>query len=507
MRRNVEQMHETLDDLGDWLGDIGKRDAKLRGKADTSSGRDGAGDDGTDEEEEAREIEAAKEELRRLSEVQDAAAAASSSSSAAAAAPTGGAAAAGSPAAAAAGKSKKLTHAQRYGQWEEFDADGIVKDMESRDADRERLRKEVVRLENARAQAKARKAAAVAEVASDALKAQGNAAFGAARYEEAVGLYTDALSHTPRSATLYANRALALLKLGAHEEAAEDCDAALLVEPAHAKALFRRAQARQAQGKHDAALTDLEAALEIEPKDKKAREAMAECRRLRKAAEPKPKPRLQRAVIEEVAHDPDNDEDDFVLAAVPAAAPPAAPAQAAAEAQAGAATAADDGGASSGGGPSSAVAPAAKASPGGGAARPLATAPSPTASSLGLPRTLADLERAFRTLRRSAAEFGTYLRRLEPAALGSLIKHNLPADLFSATLAAIDASYFPEHAAAAAASLREMSGAGRFSIMLMCCDKADTKALASIFEQLGAAQKEGALDAALDLKALRKVYT
>ena len=31
MRRNVEQIHSTIGELDGWLGDIGKRDAKLRG--------------------------------------------------------------------------------------------------------------------------------------------------------------------------------------------------------------------------------------------------------------------------------------------------------------------------------------------------------------------------------------------------------------------------------------------------------------------------------------------
>ena len=96
---------------------------------------------------------------------------------------------------------------------------------------------------------------------SDALRVQGNNAFGAARYEEAVGLYTDALGHTPRSAVLYANRALALLKLAANVEAEEDCDAALLIDPGFVKAMLRRAQARHASEKYEGALEDLEAAL------------------------------------------------------------------------------------------------------------------------------------------------------------------------------------------------------------------------------------------------------
>ena len=131
MRRNVEQMHETAADLESWLGDIGKRDNTLRGVAPTGGGSRGAKDEGTDEEEEAREIEEAKEQLRQLSLEQDARDASSS-------APTK--------------KSSKgaQTHAQKYGNWERYDAEGVVNAMEEREADTERLRKEVVRLENQR---------------------------------------------------------------------------------------------------------------------------------------------------------------------------------------------------------------------------------------------------------------------------------------------------------------------------------------------------------------------
>ena len=72
MRRNIEQANEAIEGLGDWLNEVGKKDANLRGHAaPTGSGRDAGGGDETDEEEEAREIEAAKEELRKLSAEQD----------------------------------------------------------------------------------------------------------------------------------------------------------------------------------------------------------------------------------------------------------------------------------------------------------------------------------------------------------------------------------------------------------------------------------------------------
>ena len=479
MRRNVEQMHETAADLESWLGDIGKRDNTLRGVAPTGGGSRGAKDEGTDEEEEAREIEEAKEQLRQLSLEQDARDASSS-------APTK--------------KSSKgaQTHAQKYGNWERYDAEGVVNAMEEREADTERLRKEVVRLENRRAQAKARKVAAAAAAAADALRLQGNEAFGAARYEEAVGLYTDALSHAPRSAVLYANRALALLKLHAYAEAEEDCDAALLLESGFVKALLRRAQARHAREDYDGALSDLEAALEKEPKNGGARSLMAECRRLKAASVPKPVPRLVPVAIETIQHDPDNDNDPFVNTLAPPP-PPTAPttAPSAADATATAAVAPESSAAAAAGGaPDKPAAAKMRALPGG----------APSADSFGTPTSLAEMERAWRSLRGQPSEFATLVRRVEPAKLQALFKNNLPAELFSAILSAVETAFFPEHAARAVEVLRALTHAGRFSILTMCLDKADTRAIGAIFASLEAAHGRGELPADAELTALRKQY-
>jgi len=492
MRRNVEQMHQTAVDLDDFLSDIGKKDANLGSKfAPTGSGKRGGVDgDETDEEEEAREIEEAKADLRRLAAEQDAKDAEVMAN-----------------AGAGKGSSKGggVTHAQKYGQWERYDADSIVDSMEEREVQTERLRKEVVRLENQRAQAKARKAAAHAAAAAEALKANGNAAFGAARYEEAVGLYTDALGHAPRNAVLYANRALALLKLNAHAEAEEDCDASLLLDPGFVKALLRRAQARHAQENFDEALDDLELALDKEPKNGGARQLMAECRRLKAAAAPKQPPKMHTIKIETLTRDPDNDDDPFVQALTPeppAAPPPAAPpppvegagASATDVAPAASSTDTSDG---------AATAAEAKAPP-----KP-ATLPksvAPTADSYGTPATLAEMERAWRSFRSQPSEFATLIRRVEPEKMQSLFKNNLPDEIFAAILAAIDTSFFPELAPRALAVLHAITHAGRFSILTMCLDKKDTKAIESIFGQLEAAKASGGLPPDADLAALRKKY-
>lgn len=489
MRRNVEQAHDAVEGLGDWLNEVGKKDANLRGVvAPTGAGHGGDGDE-TDEEEEAREIEAAKAELRRLAAAQEAEQQQQGKEDQAV--PT-------------VGHKDKVTHAQRYGKWDRFDADGIVKGIEEREADQERLRKEVVRLENARAQAKARKATAAANAASEALKLQGNEAFGQARYEEAVSFYTDALSHTPRSAILYANRALALLKLSAHAEAEEDCDASLMIDGGFVKALLRRAQARHAMEKYDLALEDLEAALEREPKNGAARSLMAECRRLKAAAAPKPKPKMMRVKIEARAHDPDNDGDPFVEAMAPAKAPaPPAAAVSGGDAAADPAAAASD--ASGGSSSSTPLTAEANAERVGKAVRSMASA-KPTADSFGTPGTLAEMERAWRSLRSAPAEFAALIQRIDPAKLQALFKSNLPAEIFSAILSALDTAFFPDQAARAVEILRGLTSAGRFSILTMCLDKADTKAIGSIFSKLEKAEQDGSLPADAGVAALKKQY-
>jgi len=485
MRHNVEEMHQTALDLDDFISDIGKRDAEIRGVDVPGLKRGADGGDETDEEEEAREIEEAKAELRKLAAEQDAKDAETLAN-----------AGAGKGSSKGGGK----THAQKYGQWEQYDADKIVESMEAREAETERLRKEVVRLENTRAQAKARKAAAVAAAAAEALKVQGNNAFAAARYEDAIGMYTDALGHAPRNAVLYANRALSLLKLHAHAEAEEDCDAALLLDPGFVKALLRRAQARHALEQFDAALDDLELALEKEPKNHGARQLMAECRRLKAAAAPKPPVRMVTVQIETLPRDPDNDDDPFVKALVPepppASSTDAPPAAAAASAAAG-------GGASS----DTAEIAAAPAPPKAPTVATLPKAATPTADSFGVPSTLADMERAYRSLRGQPAEFANLIRRIEPDTMRTLFKSSLPAEVFSAILSALDSTFFPEHAGRALAVLQALTHAGRFTILTMCLDKADTKAISSLFSKLDEAKAAGGLGADADVAALRKQYT
>ena len=287
-------------------------------------------------------------------------------------------------------------------------------------------------------------------------------------------------------AALYANRALALLKLRAHAEVEEDCTAALALDPAHVKARLRRAQARQALGAYDGALEDLEAALEAEPRNGAARRRMQECRQLRARAAagrrrrrraPRRPPRRALAV-DEVGHDADNDGDEFVLSVT--APPPgtgAPPPPAARRAPPGA------------GAPPAAGTNAEAAA---GAVRRLPARGPASAAALGEPRTAADVERAWRSLRREPEQWAQYVARLEPALLARLFRSSLPPELLAAFLAALDGGhFFLQRAPAALAALRALSTAGRLSILTMCLDRADAAAIASVFRKLDRALEAG----------------
>lgn len=82
---------------------------------------------------------------------------------------------------------------------------------------------------------------------SEKYKEQGNEAFKTGNWDEALALYTKAISLTNEEgkdlATYLKNRAATLLKLENYEEVVKDCDKCLKIIPSEPKALYRRCQA------------------------------------------------------------------------------------------------------------------------------------------------------------------------------------------------------------------------------------------------------------------------
>jgi len=99
------------------------------------------------------------------------------------------------------------------------------------------------------------------------LKLQAECAISADKLEEARALYGQCLEVRPNDASVLANRALVLLRLGLAQEAEEDCTVAMqFADGPQAKLFYRRALARRERGRMTQALKDALDAQELEPR-------------------------------------------------------------------------------------------------------------------------------------------------------------------------------------------------------------------------------------------------
>ena len=74
---------------------------------------------------------------------------------------------------------------------------------------------------------------------------------------------------------VFANRAMANIRLGNYAQAEEDCSRAIDLSPEYIKAVSRRGMARHKQGKYRGAVADFTRALELEPKNKHVSQLLA----------------------------------------------------------------------------------------------------------------------------------------------------------------------------------------------------------------------------------------
>ena len=110
--------------------------------------------------------------------------------------------------------------------------------------------------------------------AASAMKQQGNTAYSARNYGEAIRCYNEAIALTDPAdealayslAVYHSNRAACHLQLEAWHEAVEDATAALGYDPRYVKALMRRAAAHEALERLEDALADYKAVLAIDPR-------------------------------------------------------------------------------------------------------------------------------------------------------------------------------------------------------------------------------------------------
>ncbi|WEW55279.1 hypothetical protein PRK78_000708 [Emydomyces testavorans] len=103
-------------------------------------------------------------------------------------------------------------------------------------------------------------------------KEEGNAAFKARRYREAINLYTTGLAIDPTNkdinSKLLQNRAQAYVNINEYEKAIRDCTRALDLDPTYAKAKRVRAKAYGSAGDWEKAVNELKSIAESHPGEK-----------------------------------------------------------------------------------------------------------------------------------------------------------------------------------------------------------------------------------------------
>ena len=104
------------------------------------------------------------------------------------------------------------------------------------------------------------------------IKDEGNAAFKARKYREAIDLYTKGLEVDPNNrdinSKLLQNRAQAHININEYDKAIKDCTSALEFDPSYIKARRVRAKANGGAGNWDEALKELKDIAESNPNEK-----------------------------------------------------------------------------------------------------------------------------------------------------------------------------------------------------------------------------------------------
>lgn len=108
-------------------------------------------------------------------------------------------------------------------------------------------------------------------------KEEGNVAFKAENFPEAVKHYTEAIKRNPKDHIPYSNRAGALIKLMAFEDAIKDCDKCIELCPTFARVYSRKAQAYMLTKQYHRALQTYEEGLKHDPENADCKEGKVRC--------------------------------------------------------------------------------------------------------------------------------------------------------------------------------------------------------------------------------------
>lgn len=240
MKRNTEEMSSFLKEMSDWTRDVNQKDEQLKSSNKPSSTLPPVRTKPKPRKKKKKEVQT--QESRDNSELES-----------------------------GDRKGGKI-RGYDYRAWDKFDVDAAIKEIDGelvpQDEEEERREEdeedqgstddeEMMRMEEEK-----RLQLAVYH------KEKGNEFFKQGKWEEAVECYTKGLQQDALNAVLFANRAMALLKLQKYAAALADCDCSIELDDTYTKAYLRRATAHLKLDHKKEALADFNKVLELEPENK-----------------------------------------------------------------------------------------------------------------------------------------------------------------------------------------------------------------------------------------------
>lgn len=116
-------------------------------------------------------------------------------------------------------------------------------------------------------------------MSSDELKAKGNAAFSAGRFEEAVALFDEAIALDGENHVLYSNKSAALASMGRYEEALAAANKVTSLKPDWPKGYSRVGAALHGLERWDEAVESYSKGLEIDPENAQMKQGLEDAKR------------------------------------------------------------------------------------------------------------------------------------------------------------------------------------------------------------------------------------
>lgn len=183
-----------------------------------------------------------------------------------------------------------------YDDWDKFDPDEAIGQLDQEEEAAQKKRLKLQQQQEARLQAEAdARAVRMTELGisldptlmteeeikftSEREKRKGNECFKANEFEDSILYYSRSIFVRPSNAVVWANRAMAYLRLKQFDKAEADCTEAIRLDPTYIKAISRRAMTRHKRGKYREAAKDYHMAVKLEPSNKTLHTLLQESRK------------------------------------------------------------------------------------------------------------------------------------------------------------------------------------------------------------------------------------